>query len=385
MPNYNISLQGNYISIKDGIMECIRLYCPVRFYCELSNCGKDAKLTFKTQDGDYDILYSCIQFIDDSITNLSIEGMKAVIDKMIKDCVCCAGETEMNIGDVASGGNFDWFCRKSDQKKVLVSSCKNIDGSWDIKDLDNGAVLTPSLLASDYIENCLSNDKQFQYICDYRDDTDTTIPEKKRPIVSIESWLDPITNTWCHVLQGEDVNVASNLLTISNFTKMSSERLGNVPVIKNDLATKKAPVLDVCAGTDGRTVTIADLQADIDAAIAARTAKNPPLDGYEWALLGLEVNQHPAKKKLHCDLTDADGDVTSNLQIDYAFGTDTGQFVTAGDTPDTIVKELPEADACGCLNDRACLIVEADFTKPLTLPAMTGLEICPILVCVVVA
>ena len=327
MPNYNISLEVNHISIKDVTIECLRLYCPVRFYCEITACGKNAKLVFKTQDGDFDMMYSDLKYLSGKPVNLSIEGVKDFIDQMILDCVCCSGEVEMT----------------------------------------------------------MSENKSFEYICDYRDDTNVDIPERKRPIVTIESWLDPITKNWCYVLQGEDVNVASNLLTISNYTKMSSERLGNVPVITNDLKTKKGTVIDICAGVAGRTVTLADLAAEIAADIATRTAKNPPEDGYEWALLGLEVNQHPAKKKLHCDLTDTDGDVTSSVQVNYAFGADSGQFVTIGDSADTIIKALPDADACGCLNDRSCLMVEADFTTPLTLPANTGLEVCPILVCVVVA
>jgi hypothetical protein len=224
--------------------------------------------------------------------------------------------------------------------------------------------------------------KEFKTRNEYYLVADEDVPLAKRECIYIDGWYDYDEQEWCYVPVGEiPAEDGSNLLTISDYI-MASEKLGALPVIDSAIKTRKGKALDVCGGADGREVLLADLEPITAAEIALLEAKQPAEEGYEWALLGLEVNQHPAKKDLYCDLADEEGKVTANTQAFYAVGTDKKQYITIGDSRESIVKILPDADACGCLGDPTCLLVEADFTIPLTLEPNTAVEICPIYVCV---
>lgn len=209
---------------------------------------------------------------------------------------------------------------------------------------------------------------------------------EKEPFECFQVWQDNNNGELCVTVAGDNPNDGGAIIdNFYNTYKMASNTLGALPSMKSELNTKKGAARDICGGAAGRTVTLADLAGFTAADIASLTAAIPPDAGYEWGLVGLQINQHPAKKTIYCDLADAQGTVSSNAQIEYAFNGDNGQFVTIGDSPDEIIKVLPSADECGCLPDQAALLVDADFTTPITLPAGTALEVCPIYVCVVSA
>lgn len=226
--------------------------------------------------------------------------------------------------------------------------------------------------------------KTFQIRSNYWLQSEMNLPAPKRQVFCLDGWTDQNGN-WCYVMENDNPNDSNNLITISNYEKMASDKLGALPIIDSEIKTRKGRVLEICGGAAGRTVTLADVATQTAADIAQLTGLIPPDTGYEWALLGFEVNQHPAKKKIYCDLADQEGDVNSNEQASYAFNGDNKQYITIGDTKDTVVKQLPKADACGCLADRSVLITDEDFTQPLTLEPNTGIEFCPLYVCVVTA
>ena len=140
---------------------------------------------------------------------------------------------------------------------------------------------------------------------------------------------------------------------------------------------------DVCAGVEGAThtlETLAPLWADD---IASLTEKRPPDEGYEWAVYDFSIGQHAPKKTEWCDLADEEGQVKDGTPVVYGYEGNTSQLVPGG-AFETIGEIEGEADACGCLANRTCLVNDADLTTPITLAPNTAIMVCPTFVCVVV-
>lgn len=273
------------------------------------------------------------------------------------------------------------MCRKSDGQECTIIYC--IDkGVETYQEAGTDIKLNAAQMLSAY-EKCKPKKVFVARQCFYLTSEEDK-PVHKRNYVLFDQYSDG--SQICTVPAGE-VPAAdeSNFITDLNLYTMGSDKLGALPVLNSEIKTKKGRALDVCGGAAGFELTVAVLAAatsvvDDLAALAAKIAPDP---GYKWDLLGFEVNQHPAKKLIHCDIADEEQTVSSNEQAFYALGGDTKQFITVGDSKETIMKLLPDADACGCLDDPTCLLTDADLTTPLTLAANTAVEVCPIFVCVI--
>jgi len=273
------------------------------------------------------------------------------------------------------------MCRKSDGENCQIIYCVE-EGVETYQEAGTTIKLTPAQFLTAY-EKCKPAKTFIDRGCYYLT-SEEDLPAQKRNYVLFDQYTDG--TQVCTVPAGEAPAAdGSNFVTNINEYTMASDKLGSLPVLNSEIKTKKGRALDVCGGAAGFELTVAILLAAASVVddLASLAAKIIPEPGYKWDLLGFEVNQHPAKKLVHCDIADAEGTVSSNEQAFYALGGDTKQFITVGDSKDTIMKLLPDADACGCLGDPTCLLTDADLTTPLTLAANTAVEVCPIFVCVI--
>ena len=305
-------------------------------------------------------------------------NVKLILDGDLESLECFTGVFENQIEVTEETCYFTPVYEKAADGTITLTSVLTGAGSMPARANDDGTITIDGIVYGECKpeEGIKDRFTDPERVCAYlKEDKDLS-----GEFIVLTRMYDCEAKKWVEFEEGVECT-EENIFNNQNYNIVGSEKLSGLPIIKSELKTKKGKSIDVCGGPDGKKVTIADLAPKTDAEILDITAKIPPLDGYEWKLLGLYVNQHPAKKILHCDLSEEDGDVNMNTQIPYAYGSDTGQYITVSETPDYIGDILPEADSCGCLPNQDCLVDDTKLTVPFTLAPFTAIEYCPVYVC----